>query len=514
MVFFLMRGILQTLIWIMVLGGIISRAETPSAAGASSAPMEVIEAAETVPMVVCESAIPAEAPVVATPVPAASGTPRILVIPVQDVIDKPVLYVLRRGLKMAIDQGMVMVVLDMKTPGGRLDVTFDIMEALDRFEGATATLINDEAISAGAFISAMTDEIYFVPRGVIGAAAPVMSTGGEIDESMKQKIVSFLRARVRSISEGHLFRGEVISAMIDADYELKIGDEVLKPKGELLTLTASEAAKVYSDGTAEGPLLAAGIVDSVEELLDQRFGSGAYEVVRLEVTWSEELAQFLNGIAPILLGLGLLGLFIEFKTPGFGVFGVLGGALLGIVFLSNYAAGLSGHEPALVFALGAVLVLVELLFIPGIVILALTGILMMLGSLVWAMADFWPNEPLDLSSDVLVGPLNNMALGAVVAVVGGLLVMRFLPRGWVWDRLVLAAAVGGPQAQGSAAVDALVGATGVAATALFPGGQVEVDGHRYEAHLTLGTAEAGARVRVVQRREFELVVELVPEDSA
>ena len=160
------------------------------------------------------------------------------------------------------------------------------------------------------------------------------------------------------------------------------------------------------------------------------------------------------------------------------------------------------------------LVLVELLFIPGIVILALTGILMMLGSLVWAMADFWPNEPLDLSSDVLVGPLNNMALGAVVAVVGGLLVMRFLPRGWVWDRLVLAAAVGGPQAQGSAAVDALVGATGVAATALFPGGQVEVDGHRYEAHLTLGTAEAGARVRVVQRREFELVVELVPEDRA
>ena len=149
MVFFLMRGILQTLIWIMVLGGIISRAETPSAAGASSAPVEVIEAAETVPMVVGESAIPAEAPVVATPVPAASGTPRILVIPVQDVIDKPVLYVLRRGLKMAIDQGMVMVVLDMKTPGGRLDVTFDIMESLDRFEGATATLINDEAISAG-----------------------------------------------------------------------------------------------------------------------------------------------------------------------------------------------------------------------------------------------------------------------------------------------------------------------------------------------------------------------------
>ena len=52
----------------------------------------------------------------------------------------------------------------------------------------------------------------------------------------------------------------------------------------------------------------------------------------------------MNVIAPLLMGLGLLGLFIEFKTPGFGVFGIAGISLFGIVFLSNYVAGLAGHE--------------------------------------------------------------------------------------------------------------------------------------------------------------------------
>jgi len=448
----------------------------------------------------------------------------VLVIPMQAAIDKPILYVLRRGLKEAMDGGTAMVVLDMDTPGGRLDVTFDIMEALGRFEGVTATFINNEAISAGAFISAMTDEIYFTPVGLIGAAAPVLSTGGEINESMKQKVVSYLRARVRAISEGHPYRGEVISAMIDADYELKIGDEVLKPKGELLSLTASEAAKVYGEGDDAAPLLAAGIFATVEEMLDHRYGAGNYTITRLEVTWSEEMAQWLNSIAPLLLGLGLLGLFIEFKTPGFGVFGLLGGTLLAIVFLSNYAAGLSGHEPAIVFALGALMVVLELIFFPGVVIVALTGVLMMLGSLVWAMADFWPNEPLNLTGGVLTEPFMNLGLGLLVAIAGAMLLMRVLPRGWFWDKMVLAAAVGGSQAAptrsstlapGEVPTDALIGRRGVAATALFPSGQVEIEGERYEARLGMGFAEAGTPVVVVSRGEFGLVVEAESgEDSA
>ncbi|MET0261314.1 MAG: NfeD family protein [Rariglobus sp.] len=433
----------------------------------------------------------------------------VVVIPVREAIDKPILYVLRRGMKEAIEKKADVVVLDMETPGGRLDVTFDIMEALGKFEGETLTFVNKEAISAGAFISATTDEIWFAPDGVIGAAAPVTGGGKDVDVTMKQKIVSYLKARVRAISEGKgHHRGAVISAMIDADAELKIGDEVLKPKGELLSLTATEASKTY--GEPPQPLLAAGIAKDVDELLTKKFGAGNFAVQRLEVTWSEELAQYLNALAPILMGLGMLAIFIEFKTPGFGFFGIAGGVMLAIVFFGHYAAGLSGHEPALLFALGVTLVFVEILFFPGIIVAALTGILMMLGALVWSMADLWPNEPIEFSGDVFTGPLLSMALGLLVAVVTAVLLGRFLPRGWFWDRMVLQAAIdthSQAETTGAGQSPTLAGRRGVVVSALVPSGQIEIDGRRYEARTVVGSIEAGAKVIVTRRSDFGLVVE-------
>ncbi len=447
-------------------------------------------------------------PVVALEAPAAATPMKtVMVIPVREGIDKPILYVLRRGLKEAIDKKIDVVVLDMKTPGGRLDVTFDIMEALEKFPGKRVTFVNDQAISAGAFISAVTDDIWFAPRGKIGAAAPVTGSGQDVDVTMKQKIVSFLKAEVRSVSEGKGFRGQVISAMIDADYELKIGDQVLKPKGELLTLTATEAAKTYGDPPET--LLAAGIAKDVDDLCTQKFGAGNFTVTRLEVTWSETLAQYLNTLSPILMGLGLLAVFIEFKTPGFGFFGIAGGVLLGIVFFGHYIAGLSGHEPALIFALGVVLVFIELFFFPGLIVGALTGVLLMLGALVWSMADLWPNEPVDFDGDVFTQPLLNMALGLLVAGVLAVVLARFLPRGWFWDRMILQASID-THSQASAhggEVDTLIGKRGVVATALMPSGQIEIDGRRYEARVAVGMIEAGVAVVVVSRSDFSLVVE-------
>ena len=452
---------------------------------------------------------PASTPApVAIEAPAKATAKAVMVIPVRDGIDKPILYVLRRGLKEAIEKKIDVVVLDMKTPGGRLDVTFDIMEALEKFPGKRITFVNDQAISAGAFISAITDDIWFAPRGKIGAAAPVTGEGKDVDVTMKQKVVSFLKAEVRSVSEGKGYRGQVISAMIDADYELKIGDEVLKPKGELLTLTAKEAAKTY--GNPPLPLLAAGIAKDVDDLLVQAYGTGNFTVQRLEVTWSEELASYLNTLSPILMGLGLLAVFIEFKTPGFGFFGIAGGVLLGIVFFGHFVAGLSGHEPALVFALGVLLVLTEILFFPGVIVAALTGVLLMLGALVWSMADLWPNEPIKINSEVFTGPLISMGLGVLVALALAVLFARFLPRGWFWDKMVLQAAID-THSQASmtdaTGVGGLVGKRGIAATALMPSGQIEIDGRRYEARVDVGAIEAGAPVVVVRRSDFSLIVE-------
>ena len=275
---------------------------------------------------------PAFSPVDGPVVPTGSATQkRVVVIPVEGEIASPVLYILRRGLKEAIDEKADAVVLDMKTPGGALDVTFEIMEALGKFPGETVTYVNNEAISAGAFISAMTGEIWFAPDGIIGAAAPVSGTGQDVDATMKMKIVSYLKARLRSISEGKGYRGQVISAMVDSDYELKIEGEVLKSKGELLSLTATESAKTYGD-----PARARG-------------GKG----------------RIMNAIA-LLFFVGVILLAAEVFVPG-GVLGIIGGLAMaagcGVAFAKLGVAGGSVATVAASLLLGLT-VYIELILLP------------------------------------------------------------------------------------------------------------------------------------------------------
>ena len=161
----------------------------------------------------------------------AAGQKRVVVIPIHDEIAQPTLFVLRRGLKEAIAEHADVVVLDLKTPGGALDVTLDIMEDLEKFPGETIAYVDDEAMSAGAFVSGVTGEIWFSPKGVIGAAAPVQSTGQDVDATMKEKLVSFLKARMRAVSEGKAYRGEVISAMIDAAISGAVTASIFRPTG-------------------------------------------------------------------------------------------------------------------------------------------------------------------------------------------------------------------------------------------------------------------------------------------
>jgi membrane-bound serine protease (ClpP class) len=438
---------------------------------------------------------------------------RAVIIPIRDAIAEPTLYILRRGLKQAEAEHADLVILDLQTPGGALDVTLNMMEALEKFSGKTVAYVDDEAMSAGAITAGVTDEIWFAPKGVMGAAAPVSSTGQDIDPTMKEKLVSYLTARMRAISEGKPHRGEVISAMIDADTDLAIDGTVLNSKGHLLSLTAAEAMKPY--GHPPRPLLAAGIARDTDDLLAQKFGAGNFSAETLRVTWSEKLAVVLNEAAPVLLGLGILALFIAFKTSSFGLFGSVGIGLLAVVFFSSFVAGLSGHEPIIVFALGAVLVALELLFWHSAGFLGAAGAGLMIGSIVWSMADLWPNEPIGVAwnADAFVRPLINLGLGLGLAAVLGAALLRFLPHGWIWDRIIAQATIGGSaQTAGSAPgearrLDELIGSVGVAATALRPSGQVELAGRRYEATVPVGAVDAGARIVVRGRTDFGLLVE-------
>ena len=223
-------------------------------------------------------------------------------------------------------------------------------------------------------------------------------------------------------------------------------------------------------------------------------------------------------MTPVLLAVGLLCLFIEYKTPGFGIFGISGIAVLGVVFFGQFVAGLSGHEPMLFFLLGLTLLTIELFFFPGSMMIGMAGVVLMFVSLVWAMTDLWPSEPLDLSGDVLVKPLFNVMIGVILAVFSFLAILRFLPQGGLWGGMVLNAAVAGEPAAaraltggglGESSAGELIGQSGLAVTALFPSGQVDIGGRRYEAHLAIGFADAGTAVKVTGLSEFGLTVEVL-----
>ena len=441
----------------------------------------------------------------------------IYVIEVREEIASPVLYVVRNGVKDAEAAGADFVVLDMDTLGGSLGSMLEIMEILQKFDGETVTYVNDKAMSAGAFIAAATNRIYFAPKAVIGAAAPVNATGEDIEKTMQAKILSFLGARVRAISEGHRYRSEVVTAMMDLEYVFKIGDDVIKDKGSLLSLTANEAMKEYGDPPM--PLLGSGIVKSLSELTTQLAAGAPFEVHEYQVTWSVRLFRWFNQVTLLLVGVGMLLLFIEFKTPGFGWIGGLGIALLVLVFLGNNVAGLSGHEPLVVFVLGVLLVLAEVFFFPGTMVPGMIGLIMILGSLVWGMTDIWPDQPIGFSSDMFLRPAANVFGGIAIAIVLGVVLVRFLPRGWIWDRMVLHGSVHGAtgspvsssrgeaSAKRDRSADPLIGAVGVTVGGLFPSGEVEVQHRRVQARVEVGSIPAGTNVRIVRRADFVYIVE-------
>lgn len=447
------------------------------------------------------------------------GQQKVVVVPITDAIGNANFYVLRRAVKDAIRDEADVLVLDINTPGGRVDKMLEMVDAILEFPGTTIAYVNDEAMSAGAFISMSTKEIWFAPHSVIGAAEVVSSNGEDVNESMKRKIESYLNGKIRAIVEGYRYRADIMRAMSDPDFELKLDDQVLCEKGKLLTLTYTEAMKPY--GEPPEPLLGSGIAADLEDLLNQKYGEGNYVYIEHKITWSEELAKYMEKIAPILLGLGILGLFIEFKTPGFGIFGIGGILLILIVFASNYVAGLAGYEAVIFLILGMLLILLELFLAPGVIVLAAAGLLMMFGAILWSLADIWPRpENVDGFSmpdlSVFIGPLYQIFFSMALAVVLFVLLLRFLPKSWFWDKLVLNTAVAAPDrvvAGGASSVTGVpeqlpaVGSKGVAITDLHPGGTVEIEGTYYEAQVNLFDIRTGEAVVVTGYKNFYLLVE-------
>lgn len=494
--------------------------EQPSpAVGAGSAVTSETDGASEAESVFVAGAPKAE--VTRMPAREDGGPARVYVIPIRQEINMSALYILRRGLKEAIELQADMVILDMDTPGGALDVTLEMMQMLDRFKGHTATFVNENGLSAGAFISAATGQIFFSPAAVVGAAAPVSGGGQEIGASMREKILSMLKARVRAIAgdEAFRYRASVVTAMMDSNYLLRVEGKVLKESGQLLTLTASEAAQLF--GNPPQPLFSSGTAESLDSLLDGLYGPGGWEKTELKVTWSIDLARLItsSAVVSLLLGAGLLCLYVEFKTPGFGFFGITGGILLGIVFFGHHVAGLSGHEASLLALVGLTLIAIELFVFPGTLVAGILGVLALLSGMVWALADVWPEvdgSGFDVDPGGLLQPLLTVIVGVVLSFAGLAVLWRFLPKTKFYGELVLETGVSGaaPGTLTGERPRPALGSVGKTIGDLRPRGEVEVQGQRYEAVAPTGWIPAGTPVKVAGYAAYELKVEACQNNPA
>lgn len=434
---------------------------------------------------------------------AGSDNRPVVIVPLEGEIEKGLVHFINRGITIATNRNARAFVIHMDTYGGLLQATEEIMQSLSRLSMPTYTYIDTKAVSAGALIASGTRTIYMAPQGQIGAAelvqgSPVPLFGGikKIDDGMKEKIYSFVRAQVRSACERNGHNYQLFLAMMDEN----IAISNIVEKGELLTLTSQEAV-------TQG--LAKAVVGSLDEMLALENIVGA-PLVQVETKTKEQVARFLTSFAVsgLLLMLGLGGLIIEIRTPGFGVPGIIGIICLGLFFWGHMIAGLSGWFHVALFVSGVVLLLIEVFVIPGFGITGIVGILFMVTALILAIGDWsGPSVGTELAKSAAVVFIAIIGAGIMLG-----LVVKYIPQTPYLNKLFLSKTMNkedGYAVRDEKELRRWIGQTGIARTTLRPAGKALINGTLLDV-VTLGDfVEKDTKIRVITTESNRIVVEPV-----
>jgi membrane-bound serine protease (ClpP class) len=389
----------------------------------------------------------------------------VYVAPVEGIIDLGLAPFVQRVLDEAADAGAAAVILDINTFGGRVDAAVVIRDALLNARVKTVAFINKRAISAGALISLAAETIVIGDGGTIGAATPVqMGQPGGAPQPVEEKTVSYVRKEFRATAEARKRPPLVAEAMVDADVEIA----GLIQKGKLLTLTTEEALKhKVADFRAN-------TLDSVLEQLDL----AKAEVRRAFPTWAENLVRLLTHpvVSSLLITLGMLGIIIEIRTPGFGVPGALGMASLALFFWGHWLVQLAGWEELLLFGSGLVLLFLEIFVIPGFGIAGVLGISALLAGLSLSLIGG------GASWEFIVKATSRVVFSLLIALAASLVLLRYLPRLPFGRRLILQTGLSAGEGYASAPEgdQSWLGKSGTSLTALRPAGMADIDGQRVD----------------------------------
>ncbi len=388
----------------------------------------------------------------------------------------------RRVVNEAEKNSASAIIFRINTFGGRVDAATQIKDAILDSRVKTIAFIDKRAISAGALIALSCEKIVMVPGATIGATTVVDQAG----EKQSEKYQSYMRSEMRATAEKNGRRTDIAQGMVD---ERIVVADVQDDSTKLITLTSEEALKVNITDT---------IANSIEEV-QKYFGLENANVVTLESNWAEDVVRFINHpiVSSLLIMLGLIGLYTEIKTPGWGVAGTVGVIALALFFGTSYILELASIIEILLFVIGVILLLVEIFVIPGFGIFGISGItLMVLGLFLGLLSDFkmidW-----DIISIAIV-QLASVFVGSSVII---FFLLKYLPRTEMLNKLILkeqVAAKSGYAAQPSL-VD-LIGKEGIALTDLRPSGTALIESNRVDV-VTEGDyidRDSGIKVKSVE----------------
>lgn len=293
-------------------------------------------------------------------------------VEIEGVINPGASALLQHAIDSAEARGAAALIMRLDTPGGLLSSTRDMVTSISQSQVPVIGYVGPSgagATSAGAFILLSTHLAVMNQGTTVGASSPVAGDGSDIEGTMAKKVMNDTRALMRSIAEKRGRNAELAESFVSEAVSLTASEA---RAGQVIDLVVPEFSQLLTlaDGKEiqfQGKSLALDLVDREITTVKPRLVDRLLAII----------AQ--PQIAHLLISLGMLGIYLEFLSPGLAFPGVLGGIAMILGLIGAQSLPLNAGFMLLLF-LGMALMLAEL-FVAGFGVLGIGGaIAFILGS--------------------------------------------------------------------------------------------------------------------------------------
>lgn len=459
---------------------------------------------------------------------------QVRVIRIQGLIDPMLESFLVRQIHQAEADGVQVLIFELDSTGGQLlasiTLAFAIAE-LDPQRIRTVAFIPEKAFSGAAVVAMACDDVYLTPTARWGNASPSNHREAAKFERSPDKI-SQLKLALKTLADKKGRPAALAAAMADRStvvYQTQqaengrtwyhTADELHASRGEWNqgpVLPDADGTKIFiADGRRAAELkLSEPPVETFDELKTRLAIPATAKITRAQPTWVDQLVFVLNRpemtVLLLVLAISLLYLELHFSTTLMGLMSVVCFALF---FWSKVLGGTAGSLEIMLFVLGLVALGVEAFLVPGFGVFGITGIALVLSSLVMASQTFGNLEP-SADWNQLASSFGTIFVALIAMGIVGIGLSRLLPSLPFFDSLVLSppgsAADHGHEPQlrtkDESAAQAAIGLQGVALSVLRPAGKAQF-GERVLDVISDGPfIPAGSTIEIVSATRTRIVV--------